>query len=374
MIERLLEKIVIDNLYKGKAIIIIGARQVGKTTLVNQIRDKTKRKSILFNCDEIVTKNALTEPSINQLKDLVQSYDLVIIDEAQRVKNIGLTLKLLVDNFKGIQLVVTGSSALELSDSIIEPLTGRKFEYHLYPFSINELKGSFGMFEESKLLYKRLIYGTYPDVINYPGQETEVLNNLTTSYLYKDVFAYQEIRKTELVSHLLKALAAHVSSEISYNEIAKLLGSDPTTIKRYIELLEKAYVIFRLNSFSRNVRTELRKSRKLYFYDNGVRNAILGNFNSIDTRQDVGQLWENYLVSERVKYLHYGKIYAQQYFWRTKQQQEIDYLEEIDGKIYAWEFKWNPKKRSSFPKTFLNNYQVEETKIINNENYWEFFI
>ena len=373
MIERLLEKIVIDNLDKGKAIIIIGPRQVGKTTLVNQIREKIKRKTILFNCDEIATKNALTQPSINQIKDLIQGYDLVIIDEAQRVRNIGLTLKLMVDNFRDKQLVVTGSSALELSDSIIEPLTGRKFEYRLYPFSINELKGSFGMFEESKLLYKRLIYGAYPDVINFPGQETEVLNNLTTSYLYKDVFAYQEIRKTELVGHLLKALAAQVSSEISYNEIAQLLGSDPATIKRYIELLEKAYVVFRLNSFSRNIRTELRKSRKLYFYDNGIRNAILGNFNSIDTRQDIGQLWENYLISERVKYLHYEKIYAQQFFWRTKQQQEIDYLEEIDGKLFIWEFKWNPKKRASFSKTFLNNYQVEEIKTINNENYWEFF-
>ena len=373
MIERLLEKIVIDNLDKGKAIIIIGPRQVGKTTLVNQIREKIKRKTILFNCDEIATKNALTQPSINQIKDLIQGYDLVIIDEAQRVRNIGLTLKLMVDNFRDKQLVVTGSSALELSDSIIEPLTGRKFEYRLYPFSINELKGSFGMFEESKLLYKRLIYGAYPDVINFPGQETEVLNNLTTSYLYKDVFAYQEIRKTELVGHLLKALAAQVSSEISYNEIAQLLGSDPATIKRYIELLEKAYVVFRLNSFSRNIRTELRKSRKLYFYDNGIRNAILGNFNSIDTRQDIGQLWENYLISERVKYLHYEKIYAQQFFWRTKQQQKIDYLEEIDGKLFIWEFKWNPKKRASFSKTFLNNYQVEEIKTINNENYWEFF-
>jgi len=373
MIERLLEKNITDNLFKRKAIIIIGPRQVGKTTLVNQIKEKLKKKTIVFNCDEFEAKNTLTQSSLSQLRDLISDHKIVIIDEAQRVKNIGLTLKLIIDNIKDIQLLVTGSSALELSNSINEPLTGRKFEYHLYPFSTNELKGFYGMFEESKLLYKRLIYGMYPDVINFPGQEREVLNNLSGSYLYKDVFAYQEIRKPELLDNLLKALATQLSSEVSFYEIAQLLGSDPNTIKRYIELLEKAYVIFRLKSFSRNVRTELKKSQKIYFYDNGIRNAILGNFNSIDTRQDIGQLWENYLVSERLKHLHYTKTYTHQYFWRTQQQQEIDYIEDYDGKLYAFEFKWNPKKKTRFSRTFLNNYKVESTKIINSENYWEFF-
>jgi len=304
---------------------------------------------------------------------LISDHELVIIDEAQRVKNIGLTLKLIIDNIKGAQLIVTGSSALELSDTINEPLTGRKFEYNLYPFSINELKEAKGMFEESKLLYKRLIFGMYPDVINFEGQEKEVLNNLTASYLYKDVFAYQEVRKPDLLDGILKALAMQISNEVSFNEIAQLLKSDPNTIKRYIELLEKAYVIFRLNSFSRNLRNELKKSRKIYFYDNGIRNALLGNFSNIDVRQDIGQLWENFLVSERVKHLHYNKKYVNQYFWRTKQQQEIDYLEEYDGKINAYEFKWNPGKTIRFSKTFLNNYNVEQTKIINSDNYWEFF-
>jgi predicted AAA+ superfamily ATPase len=213
----------------------------------------------------------------------------------------------------------------------------------------------------------------YPDVINFPGQEREVLNNLSASYLYKDIFSYQEIRKPELPDDLLKALALQVSSEVSFYEIAKLLGSDPNTIKRYIELLEKTYVIFRLHSFSRNIRTELKKSQKIYFYDNGIRNALIGNFSNIDSRQDIGQLWENFLVSERMKHLHYTKTYAHQYFWRTQQQQEIDYIEDYDGKLYAYEFKWNPKKKVKFSKTFLKNYNVESTKIINNENYWEFF-
>ena len=373
MIDRLLEKSISENLYKGKAIIIIGPRQVGKTTLVNQIKEKLNKKTIFFNCDEFETKSLLTEPSLNQLRDLISDHEIVIIDEAQRIRNIGLTLKLIIDNIKEIQIIVTGSSALELSNSINEPLTGRKFEYHLYPLSINELKGTFGMFEESKVLYKRLVYGMYPDVINFPGQEREILNNLAASYLYKDVFAYQEIRRPELLDHLLKALALQISGEVSYYEIAQLLGSDPNTIKRYLELLEKAYVIFKLSSYNRNIRTELKKSQKIYFYDNGIRNAILGNFNGIDSREDLGQLWENYMVSERVKHLHYTKTYAHQYFWRTQQQQEIDYLEEYDGKLYAFEFKWNPRMKVNFSKTFLKNYKVESTKIINNENYWEFF-
>ena len=373
MIARSLENNITDNLFKGKAIIIIGPRQVGKTTLVNQLKEKLKKKTILFNCDELEAKNALTDPSLNQLRDIISDNEMVIIDEAQRIRDIGLTLKLIIDNIKTTQLLVTGSSALELSNSLNEPLTGRKFEYNLYPFSVNELKKAHGMYEETKLLYKRLIFGMYPDVINFPGQEREVLNNLSASYLYKDIFTYQEIRKPELLDNLLKALALQVSSEVSFYEIAKLLGSDPNTIKRYIELLEKTYVIFRLHSFSRNIRTELKKSQKIYFYDNGIRNALIGNFSIIDSRQDIGQLWENFLVSERIKYLHYSRTYAHPYFWRTQQQQEIDYIEDYDGKLYAYEFKWNPKKQVKFSKTFLRNYKVEHTEIINNENYWAFF-
>ncbi|MFO7852388.1 MAG: ATP-binding protein [Bacteroidota bacterium] len=372
MIPRLLYKNIRVNLDKGKAIIIIGPRQVGKTTLVNQIIAKLKRKTLFLNCDEIEVKNSLSTHSLNKLRNIIGTNKLIVIDEAQRVKDIGLTLKLVIDNFQGIQLIVTGSSALELSNSINEPLTGRKFEYYLYPFSSCELREENGQFEETKNLNTRLVYGMYPDVINNPGDERLILNNLASSYLYRDALTYQEIRKPELLDNLLRALALQVSSQVSYNELAQLLGTDPDTINRYIQLLEKAYIIFRLNSFSRNLRNELKRSRKIYFYDNGIRNAIIGNFNDPDNRDDTGALWENFLIAERIKYYQYNNLFVQMYFWRTAQQQEIDYVEEIDGKLNIYKFKLRSRRKRKFPVTFTNNYKVSSSKHISSENYWDF--
>ncbi|MEA1887137.1 MAG: ATP-binding protein, partial [Bacteroidota bacterium] len=306
------------------------------------------------------------------LRNIIGLNKLIVIDEAQRVKDIGLTLKLIIDNFQGIQLIVTGSSALELSNNINEPLTGRKFEFYLYPFSSCELREVNGQFEETKNLSTRLVYGMYPDVINNPGNERLILNNLASSYLYRDALTYQEIRKPELLDNLLGALALQISSQVSYNELAQLLGTDPDTISRYIRLLEKAYIIFRLNSFSRNLRNELKRSRKIYFYDNGIRNAIIGNFNNPDNRDDTGALWENFLISERIKYYQYNNLFAQRYFWRTAQQQEIDYVEEIDGQLNIYEFKWRSHRKNKFSITFTNNYKVSSSEHITNENYWDF--
>ncbi len=297
-----------------------------------------------------------------------------MIDEAQRVKNIGLTMKLMVDNIKGIQLVATGSSAFDLANEINEPLTGRKWEYYLLPFSTQELIANSGTIEERRLLGHRLVFGMYPDVVNNPGQEREILHNLTGSYLYKDIFSFQDIRKPELIERLLEALALQVASEVSYNELGQLLQVDPSTVQRYIDLLEKAFVIFRLRSFSRNVRNELKKSRKIYFYDNGIRNALISSFNPPETRGDIGALWENFMVSERTKLLYNKQHYAGQFFWRTKQQQEIDYIEEAEGTLAAYEFKWNPKKKSRFSKTFLNAYPNHTTGIITPDNYIDFLI
>jgi len=372
MIPRILYGNIRVNLDKGKAIIIIGPRQVGKTTLVNQIVSRLKRKTLFLNCDEIEAKNILSTLSLNKLRDIIGSNELIIIDEAQRVRDIGLTLKLIIDNIPGIQLIVNGSSALELSNSINEPLTGRKFEFYLYPFSSCELREVNGQFEEIKNLNRRLVYGMYPDVINNRGNEKLILNNLASSYLYRDALTYQEIRKPELLDNLLKALAMQISSQVSYNELAQLLGSDPDTVNRYIQLLEKAFIIFRLNSFSRNLRNELKRSRKIYFYDNGIRNAIIGNFNDPDNRQDTGPLWENFLISERIKHSHYNNIFSQKYFWRTSQQQQIDYIEESGGRLYIYEFKWSSHKKNKFPKTFTNNYKVSSSAFITPENYWEF--
>lgn len=369
MINRDLHRVVVEKLFSKKAIIILGPRQVGKSTLLEQISSELNKKILQLNCDNIEAKKLLSEPSINELRRVTKGYELVFIDEAQRVANIGITLKLITDQIPEIQLLVTGSSSLDLANLINEPLTGRKFEYQLFPLSFKEIADHFGYLEAKNNLANYLVFGTYPDVINHPGEEPEILNNLVTSYLFKDIFLYQDIRKPEFIQQLLEALALQCGSEVSFHEIAQLLGTDSHTVERYIGLLEKAFIIFRLRSFSRNVRNELKKSRKIYFYDNGVRNALIGNYSPLSTRQDIGLLWENYFVAERMKFLHYNKIYAHRFFWRTAQQQEIDYLEEYDGKISAFEIKWNPNKKVKFPVSFVKHYPNSEYFTVNPDNF-----
>ena len=271
-------------------------------------------------------------------------------------------------------MIATGSSAFELANKINEPLTGRKFEFYLYPFSFAELSQYEGGLEEKRLLENRLIFGTYPEIVNQRGNEREMLNLLTDSYLYKDLFAYEGIKKSSLLSKILSALALQMGSEVSYHELSQLVGADKNTVEKYIDLLEQAFVIFRLHAFSRNVRNELKKSKKVYFYDNGVRNAILGNFQALPGRTDVGALWENYLMAERCKVIKYRQLYGGRYFWRTTQQQEIDYLEERDGKIEAFEFKWNQNAKVNFPKTFTEAYPESVVKVIHTGNYDEFLL
>lgn len=372
MIARSLQNIILDKIGKGKAIIIFGPRQVGKSTLLNNIEQTENEKLIFLDCDNNEIKKALTDASLTQIKRIIGNNNIIIIDEAQRVKNIGLTLKLITDQIKPKQLLVSGSSSFDLSNEINEPLTGRKFEYHLYPFSLKELVDHFGFLEESRNLQYRMIFGMYPDVINNQGNETEILKNISSSYLFKDVFSFQDMRKPEFIESLLEALALQLGSEVSFNELAQLLGSNPHTVQKYIGLLERAFIIFRLRSFNRNARNEIKKGRKFYFYDNGIRNAIIGNYSLLNQRTDIGALWENFVVSERMKYLSYNKIYANRYFWRTAQQQEIDYLEEYNGQLTAFEIKWNSNKKVSFPKTFTTNYPDTKLNTINPENIWDF--
>jgi uncharacterized protein len=372
MITRKLQSLVEERLFKGKAIVILGPRQTGKTTLLRQIEEGSGKRCTILNCDNIDIRKLLTEPVISDLTRIIGDSEIVMIDEAQRVLNIGLTLKLITDQISETQLIVTGSSSLDLSNLINEPLTGRKFEYQLFPVSFAEMCEETGYLETRRRLDNYLIYGTYPDIINNPGNETEILKNLISSYLYKDVFNFQDIRKPEFIDKLLEALALQVASEVSFNELARLLGTNPNTVERYIGLLEKAFIIFRLRSFSRNARNELKKSRKVYFYDNGVRNAILGNFTPLQGRTDAGRLWENWFIAERMKYLHYNRIYAASYFWRTAQQQEIDYVEEINGKLTAFEIKMNPLKQVRFPLSFTKNYPDAECKIVNTDSFAEF--
>ena len=372
MIERLLKEQINKRLYRGKVVIVVGPRQVGKTTLLRMLIDDTDRKVLVWNCDEPDVRRKLADPTSTELGAETANADLILIDEAQRVQNIGITLKLLVDNYPEKQVVVTGSSAIELSNSINEPLTGRKYEYVLFPFSTEELIREFGATEERRMLERRLIYGSYPEVVNHPGEERETLTDLVSSYLYKDIFSFQDVRKPEIIEQLLQAIALQVGSEVSFNELGRLLGLTSITVQRYIDLLEKSYVLFHLRSFSRNVRSELKKSRKIYFYDNGVRNALLGDYKPLALRNDTGALWENYIISERMKHNAYSGYYGKSYFWRTQQQQEVDYIEDYDGVLHAYEFKWSGTKQPRLTEAFSKNYPEHTFAVINPDNYQGF--
>ncbi|MBR4838264.1 MAG: ATP-binding protein [Bacteroidales bacterium] len=372
MIQRQLVKIVESRLFRKKAIIIVGSRQVGKTTLLKMLADKSDRRVLNWNCDEPDIRQKLTEPTSTQLGAETANADIIFIDEAQRVQNIGITLKLLTDNFPDKQIVVAGSSALELSNSINEPLTGRKYEYVMFPISAEELIDNHGAQVERRLLERRMIYGSYPEVITNEGDEKEILTNIVGSYLYKDIFSFQDVRKPEIIEQLLQALALQIGGEVSFNELGKLVGLNSLTVQRYIDLMEKSYIIFHLRSYSRNVRSELKKSRKFYFYDNGVRNAILGDFKPLDLRQDNGALWENYIISERLKHNAYNMFYGKSYFWRTIQQQEIDYIEDVDGTLHAYEFKWNTTRQPRLSETFARNYPNHTFTVVTPNNYQDF--
>ncbi len=371
MVERSLEMNIISRLNKGKAIIILGARQTGKTTLLKTLFNN-KQGVLWLNADEIDVQNLFEQYSSTRFRNLFSKFSTIIIDEAQRIKNIGLKLKLIIDEIPDKQLLATGSSAFELSNQINEPLTGRKWEYFLFPLSFLEMCKHSGLMDEQRMLSHRLIYGYYPEVVTSKGNEKDILKQLTDSYLYKDILMWKDIKKPEKLIKLLQALALQVGSEVSYHEIGQTIGLDNETVEKYIQLLEQTFVIFRLTSLSRNLRSELKRSRKIYFYDNGIRNAIIANFNQPELRQDIGALWENFLISERIKSQHYNNIWVNRFFWRTHGQQEIDYIEERDGIIYGFEFKWNPKKQFRFSKTFLNAYPNSKTEVISKENFYDF--
>jgi len=371
MIDRTLLHKIKSKIGRGKAIMIIGPRQVGKTTLITQLLKNTDYK--FFDGDDPVIREVLNTPNTEEIRTLLGGKKVVFIDEAQRINNIGLTMKIIIDQFKDVQLWISGSSSFSLFNELNEPLTGRKWEYELFPISWEELEGKIGYLEAKMQLKNRLIFGMYPDVINNPGEEVEILSTLVNSYLYKDILSYSGIKKPEVLNKLIRALALQVGSEVNYNELSRLVGIDKNTIEKYITVLEQGYVIFRLNSFSRNMRNEIKKGKKIYFYDNGVRNTVIKSMNELEFRADVGALWENFLVSERIKQNKYKLQMASSYFWRTTQQQEIDYVEEVNMKLFAYEFKWNLKSKAKIPKTFTKQYEAEN-KVISQENFREFVV
>lgn len=371
LVKRKIQASIEKSLFKGKIIIIYGARQVGKTTLVKEIQKKYARDSAYFNCDEMDIRQALTDKTSTELKAFLGNSRLIILDEAQRVKNIGLTLKLLVDNFPETQVIATGSSSFDLSNEISEPLTGRKYEYFLYPFSLEELASIYSGAELDRLLERRLVFGMYPEIVRDGGETEKKLGSLAQSYTIKDVLQYQNIKNPEVLEKLLQALALQIGNEVSYNELANLVGVDKNTVASYIQILEKAFIVFRLRPFSRNLRNELKKLRKIYFFDTGIRNALINNLNPLNLRQDGGALWENFMISERIKYNGNNGRSANGYFWRTLQKQEIDYLEEYKGKLAGFEFKWK-KSKFRIPKAFSEAYKGSKVELINRENYKSF--
>lgn len=373
--EKLIERTILGqieaSLYKGKAIIIYGARQVGKTTLVRQI-EKKHPDTLYVNADEADVREALTGKTSSELRQYFGASKLVIIDEAQRVRDIGLSLKLLVDTAPEMQVIATGSSSFELAGKIAEPLTGRKFEFHLYPLSFDELASASSVRDEVRVREQRLVFGAYPEIARADVSEKERrLRELAGSYLYKDILAYQDIRNPDLLERLLRALALQVGNEVSFTELAETVGANKQTVTNYVRILEHAFIVFRLGSFARNLRNELKKKSKIYFYDVGIRNALVNNFNALQFRQDTGALWENYLMMERMKHNHNAGQFPSRYFWRMFGGKEIDYIEEEGGMIHGYEFKWR-KDELIKPKEFMKAYPGSTVELVNQENYQGF--
>ncbi|MBQ0030943.1 MAG: ATP-binding protein [Bacteroidales bacterium] len=374
MIIRTLQQNIQNQIGKGKVIALMGARQVGKSTLSKQLLGD--RNDVLWlNGDDADTRTLLSNMSSTRLRSVIGNKKYVVIDEAQRITNIGLVIKLVSDQIPDVQLIATGSSSFELANKINEPLTGRKREYTLFPFSFKEMVESHGLLDETRLLPHRLVFGYYPEVVTSPGDEKIALKELVNSYLYRDMLSFDRIKNADGLQRLVKALALQIGCQISYNEIANLIGLSAKTVEHYIDILEKCFIVFRLNSFAKNLRNELKASKKIYFWDLGIRNAVIGNLSQIENRSDVGELWENFLISEKMKMLSYSNSFAQTYFWRTKQQQEIDFLQEEDGILQTFEFKWNDKKiKTKQPETFKNAYPDATYKVITPSNVEDFLL
>lgn len=369
MISRIIEQNIQNDWDLKKAIVLLGPRQVGKTTLIQSL---IKGKNVLFlNGDDPQVRLQFSNANFNFLSNVVSDYEIIVIDEAQRIENIGLTIKMHIDAKLSKQFILTGSSSLDLGNQINEPLTGRKWEHQLFPLSWNEIKNHYTFHKAVERLEEFLIYGMYPEVVTETKKQ-KILLQLAGSYLYKDILELVNIKKPDLLMKLLNALALQLGSEVSYNELSKILGVDRMTVVNYIDLLEKAFVVFRLHPFSTNQRNEITSKPKVYFYDNGIRNAIIGQFNPLQNRQDIGALFENFFISEKIKKLKYEGFYGKTYYWRNTQQAEIDFLEINENEISAFEIKYNPNKQVRFTKSFTEKYHPKNTFVVNKDNFWNY--
>lgn len=365
---------ILDFLKENKVVVIYGPRQVGKTTLVRDFLETFTGKYRFDTGDDIRAREVLGSESVKILQQYAQGYDLVVVDEAQRIPGIGIGLKILVDHCPGLKVIVTGSSSFELSGQIGEPLTGRKFELHLFPIAQLELKKIFSPFDLAAQLEDTLIYGSYPAIFDHelgPDARRQFLMDLTGSYLLKDILELESVKSSKILLDLLRLLAFQVGNEVSLNELAVQLSIDSKTVGRYIDLFEKSFVVYSLRGYSRNLRKEIRKKQKYYFYDNGIRNAVISNFNPVSARDDIGALWENFIIMERLKKQRYQPLWANNYFWRTWERQEVDFVEERDGMIYGFEMKYKERHLNP-PSSWAQNYPEAEFQVIHRENYLDF--
>jgi predicted AAA+ superfamily ATPase len=378
MIKRNLKQKITNMMFKNKVLIIYGARQTGKTTLVKEIiKDyESTYKTFYANCELASIKDILETNNEKQLKDFIADNKVIVFDEAQSIKNIGLTLKIIHDTFPEVQLIATGSSSFELANQVSEPLTGRARTYILYPVSLSELKDSYGLVELKNRLGSILIYGSYPAVIMSPAAEArDELLDISTNYLYKDTLKFADLQNSNILHNLLELLALQLGNEVSYSELASNLGISNHTVKKYIDILEKCFIVFSLRAYSRNHRKEINKSRKIYFYDLGLRNAISQNFSTnLKLRLDKGALWENFCILERLKLNQYSNVKANYYFWRLYTGSEIDYIEEYDGELKCFEFKYSAKKQAKLPLQFKETYPNSSFQVVNTENYYDFLV
>jgi len=373
-ITRYIKENIIKKLQANKVVVLYGPRRIGKTTLVKDILEDIKEEYLFLNGENNSVQKWLSSQELDVLKRYIGNYKFVIIDEAQKIDKIGLNLKIIVDHIDDIKILATGSSSFELANQVGEPLVGRKWQFTLYPIAQLELQKEENLSETENNLDLRLIYGVYPDVVTATSNENrkDVLNDIVDSYLYRDLLEFDEIKKSQKIIDILKNLAFQIGKEVSLQELASAVSLNLRTVEKYLDLLEKTFVIKRVYGFSRNLRKEITKMSRFYFFDNGVRNAIIQNFNTIDLRNDVGELWENYIFMERLKRNEYKKIGANIYFWRTYDQKEIDLIEEREGKLFGYEFKYNEKKKTNAPVGWLDTYSNAEFRVINRNNYLDF--
>jgi predicted AAA+ superfamily ATPase len=373
-IKRTIQERILQRMHKNKAILIFGARQTGKSTLSEALIQKQEESSLSLNGDDSDVRALFQEANATKLRAIIGNHKIVLIDEAQRIQDIGLAIKIIVDQIKNVQVIATGSSSFDLASKINESLTGRKYEFQLFPFSFGEMVSHHGLLEEKRMIDHRMLYGYYPEVVTHPGEEEERLKLLASSYLYKDLLMLDKINKPAMLEKLLQALAWEVGSEVSLDEISRLLAIDRKTVEKYIDLLEKAFVIFQVPAFSQNVRTEIRKGKKIYFCDCGIRNAVINHFQPVVMRPDKGALWENFVMAERLKFLRNQGKDTKLHFWRTTQQQEIDLIESDAEKLNAIEIKYNPAVKAKFSSTFTGAYPHAQLINVNSTNIESFLL